>query len=207
VTLDIKGEFVIAIGGGTASGKSTLAHQLVKNATQKKAGILLLDSYYRSQDHIPLEERANTNYDHPDSFEVELLLRHLSFLKSGESAEIPVYDYATHTRVDRTVEFLPRAIVIVEGILALYWEELREVSDMKIFIDAPDELRLERRIKRDIAERGRTRESVLMQWESTVVPMHNEYCEPTKRFADKVIAQDQMTDRLVEEIINEAMSD
>lgn len=179
--------FFLAIAGGTASGKSCLTELLVKHLGEENVSVLLLDFYYRHLPKLSLAERAAMNFDHPDALELELLPVHLAKLKSGQSIEMPDYDFATHLRTSTVHQVPARPIVIVEGILALYLEEARAFYDLKIFIEASEEVRLTRRIARDVRERGRTRESVVQQWEQTVAPMHAQFCQPTKQFADVVL--------------------
>jgi uridine kinase len=165
-----------------------LARQLAALAGSGCICVIELDSYYRCQAHIPLEERITKNYDHPSEIEFELLNAHLDALKAGNPIELPSYDFCTHTRRSGTPrEIHPKEIVIVEGILALTMPEVRYHFNTKVFVDAPESLRLSRRMQRDIHERGRTQESVHAQWHGTVQPMHTLYCEPCREFADLVV--------------------
>ena len=193
--------FIVGIGGGTASGKSTLCARIEKNAPAGVVSVIFIDSYYRSQDRLSIEERARTNYDHPDALEFDLLARHLFELQSGAAVEIPVYDFAVHTRLGRTAPIKPAQVILVEGILSLYPASLRSFYDLNVFVDAPSELRLQRRLARDVKERGRTAESVYAQWNATVQPMYLEFCEPTRKFADIVASGVQVDEALVAAII------
>jgi uridine kinase len=177
---------IVGIAGGTGSGKTCIARDLSHIGGSDRVQALSLDSYYRSQDALTPEARAVVNYDHPDALEVSLLIEHLRLLQSGHSIEMPIYDFATHSRAIQTERIVPRDVVIVEGILTLYYPELRPLFGYSVFVDAPDALRLERRLRRDVRERGRTEESVLTQWSDTVQPMHEKFCMPTKHYATEV---------------------
>ena len=176
---------LIGIAGGSASGKSTLAKNISKTFGDSVA-ILNHDSYYRAQDHLPLEERVKTNYDQPDAFETDLLLTHLQALKAGHAVEVPVYDYTIHNRTSETQTILPRRVVILEGILIYSDPRITDMLDMKLYVDTEADIRLLRRIKRDVEFRGRTLDSVLKQYEATVKPMHDAFVEPSKRVADLI---------------------
>lgn len=186
--------YIIGIAGGTASGKSTFAEKLLLSFADKQPALLSLDSYYHSQDHLPEDQRAYTNYDHPNSFDIQRLLQDINCLKLGQKIESPIYDFATHTRSPLTKVIQPTSLLIIEGILTLQYLELREQLDWKIFFSTPDSIRLERRINRDITERGRTRADVIRQWKETVNPMHHQFCEPTKIYADQIIAGESNTE-------------
>jgi uridine kinase len=193
--------FLIGIAGGTASGKSTLARRLVRCAGRDQAGLIELDWYYRCQADLELDRRASANYDHPDALEFSLLVQHLHALRSGTSVDCPVYDFALHTRaIGQTQRIEPRPVVVVEGILLFSKPEVRALLDTKIFTMAEDDVRLSRRTERDVRERGRTPESVVQQWESTVHPMHVQFCEPSRVFADRVIEDCGGTDAEVEDL-------
>ena len=178
---------LIAIVGGSASGKTTLAKDLVSVAAGD-VGMIPLDAYYRCNGHLPMELRARVNYDHPDAFEASLLVDHLARLRLGGGVEIPQYDFATHSRSQVTERSVARKVFVVEGFLALHFEELREMFSYSIFVDTPDDLRFSRRLARDVRERGRTEESVRLQWHETVQPMFCDYCAPTKQYASEVIS-------------------
>ncbi len=179
---------IIGIAGGTASGKTVFAKQLFEELVSFKPVLITLDSYYKSQDHLIPSDRANVNYDHPDSFEVSLLIKHLASLRSGEEVAAPIYDFTTHTRSKNCTKLPVTQLVILEGILTLSYQELLPLLDLKLFIETPSELRYQRRLARDIVERGRTPEDVYAQWNSTVEPMHQKYCEPSKALSDKIIS-------------------
>ena len=181
---------IIGIAGGTASGKTTLARKLYEST--KKVGsvsILRFDDYYFKMDHLTYEERCKINYDHPDSFDVELLISHLKELKNGNSINKPTYDYVVHNRAKETELIEPSNVIIVEGILIFAIPALREMFDVKIFVDTPDDIRLLRRLKRDVEDRGRTIESVSAQYLETVRPMHEAFVEPSKKYADLIVPE------------------
>lgn len=182
---------VIAIAGASGSGKSLFTENLLKEFTQegKPVQILREDHYYRAQDHLPMEEREKNNYDHPRAFEHELLQQHLAQLKQGESIDYPSYCYKTHTRLQQTESVSSAPVIIVEGIMLLASPELQSLYDVKIFVDTPLDICLLRRIKRDIAERGRTLESVAAQYETTVKPMYHQFIAPSRFTADVIITQ------------------
>ena len=179
---------VIGIAGGTGSGKTTL----MKNIMEKFGDVVTVlshDNYYRRNDHLTYEERCRINYDEPAALETDLMARHLEALRHGERIECPVYDFSAHNRSDETVSIEPRQVIIVEGILIFENEPLRELMDIKIFVDTDADVRLCRRIKRDVNKRGRTLESVIEQYQTTVKPMHEKYVEPSKKFANIVVPE------------------
>ena len=179
---------VIGIAGGTGSGKTTL----MKNIMTRFEGhvtVLSHDNYYKRRDDLTYEQRCQINYDEPDALETDLMARHLDKLRHGESIECPVYDFTQHNRSDETIRIEPKNVIIVEGILIFENRELRELMDIRIFVDTDSDVRLGRRIKRDVNKRGRTLESVLLQYQQTVKPMHEKYVEPSKRFADLVVPE------------------
>jgi uridine kinase len=180
---------VIGIAGGSGSGKTTIVQSVVDIVGPEIVIQLPHDAYYRDQDHLTYEERTRINYDHPDSLENELMIEHISTLRSGRPVDRPVYDFATHTRSPETLRVEPQAVVIVDGILVLADPELRELMDLRIYIDTDADLRLMRRLQRDIVERGRTVDSVLDQYERTVRPMHLQFVEPSKRYADIIVPE------------------
>jgi len=181
--------FVIGIAGGTGSGKTTVAHAIVKRVGEERIAFLSHDAYYRDFDDLPKDILAGKNFDHPDSLETDLLVRHLRALRQGMVVEMPVYDFRIHRRAPETRRVEPRKVILVDGILIYVEAELRKLFDVKIFVDTDADIRLIRRIKRDIAERGRSLESVVAQYESTVRPMHLEFVEPSKRWADLIIPE------------------
>ncbi len=186
---DIK-TMVVGIAGGSGSGKTTLADQVLNNLGRDKIAFLPHDAYYRDVKGIPLEERAKINYDHPDSLETELLVEHILRLKGGYSVEVPVYDFTNHNRKkDETVLVEPRQIILVEGILIFFEKQLRELFDMKIYVDTDPDMRFIRRLTRDIEERERTMRSVIKQYLETVRPMHLDFVESSKRYADIMVPE------------------
>jgi len=180
---------IIGIAGGTGSGKTTVVRKIVERLPEGEVAILPQDSYYRDSSHLPLEERLERNCDHPDSIEFELLVEHLKQLKEGKTIEQPIYSYLTCTRATETIPVHPCHVIIVEGILILTDPELRKMLDLKVFVDADADDRLIRVISRDIVERGRSVNKVIERYENTVKPMHLQFIEPTKRFADLIIPQ------------------
>ncbi|MDK1010936.1 MAG: uridine kinase [Actinomycetota bacterium] len=179
----------VAIAGGSGSGKTTIARSVVDLVGRDKVVYLQQDAYYRDQAHLAFEDRLKINYDHPDSIELELLVEHLQALRNGQAIERPIYDFETHTRTDETLLIAPEPAVIVEGILLLADPDLRDCFDVRVYIDTEPDVRLMRRIQRDIVERGRSVESVLAQYEKTVRPMHHQFVEPSKRYADIIIPE------------------
>lgn len=178
---------VVGIAGGSASGKTTFARQIVQQLGEEHVSFIGHDNYYRDLTHLSVEERAEVNFDHPDSLETDLLVRHLCQLKARQPVELPVYDFSTHTRSIETMTVQPSRIIIVDGILIFAEPQLLPLMDMKIFVDTEDDLRLIRRIERDIRERGRSVDSVIEQYRRTVRPMHQLYVEPSKRGADIIV--------------------
>jgi uridine kinase len=180
---------VVGIAGGTGSGKTTVAHKLAAAMPAERVLTIEHDSYYRDQSHLSIEERAKTNFDHPSSLESSLLAEHLRELRDGRSVEIPSYDFATHSRRPERRKVHPAPLIIVEGILVFAEAQLREQMDIKIFVDTDADIRLIRRIRRDLEVRGRSFQSVRDQYYATVRPMHIEYVEPTKRWADLIVPE------------------
>ena len=179
--------FVIGVAGGSGSGKTTVVRRIVDSLGGEQVSLLEHDRYYRDRRDLRLEERAALNYDHPDSLETDLLVQHANELRAGRAVEKPVYDFARHQREPETVTVHPRRAIIVEGILIFTDPELRRLLDVKVFVDADDDTRFIRRLQRDIAERGRTVSSVIEQYLGTVKPMHLDFVEPSKRYADVII--------------------
>jgi len=179
----------IGIAGGSGSGKTTVAQAILSRVPRARAALIEQDAYYKDQSHLPLEERRRINYDHPSAFDTDLLVAHLDRLAAGHSIDKPVYDFATYTRTGRTIRVDPVDIIIVEGILVLEDPRVRERLDIKIFVDTDADVRVLRRLMRDIAQRGRTLESVVRQYLETVRPMHLQFVEPTKRYADLIIPE------------------
>jgi uridine kinase len=180
---------VIGVAGGTGSGKTTVSSAILDRVGRDEIAYLQHDSYYRDRSHLPPEERANANFDHPDALESELLARHLRSLKAGQDADVPIYDFTTHTRRQETVRVEARNVILVEGILIFAEKALRELMDIKVFVDTDADVRFIRRLQRDISERGRTVESVIRQYTETVRPMHLEFVEPSKRYADIIVPE------------------
>ena len=179
---------VIGIAGGTGSGKTTLMKNIVERFGDVVT-VLSHDNYYRRRDELTYEQRCAINYDEPAALETDLMARHLDALRRGESIDCPVYDFSQHNRSDATVRIVPKRVIIVEGILIFENQPLRELMDIKIFVDTDADVRLCRRIKRDVNKRGRTLESVLTQYQQTVKPMHEKYVEPSKKYADIVVPE------------------
>jgi len=179
----------IGICGGTGSGKTTITNRLIEALSEESVLLLQQDHYYKDLPHLPLEERAKQNFDHPDSVDTALLIGHIRALREGKAIERPVYDFTQHRRVPATVHLEPRPALIVEGILIFENRELRSLCDIKIFVDTEADLRFIRRLRRDIEERGRTVDSVVKQYLTTVRPMHMEFVEPSKRYADVIIPE------------------
>ncbi|UOK43880.1 MULTISPECIES: uridine kinase [Flavobacterium] len=182
---------IIGIAGGTGSGKTTVVHQIMNELPETEVGIISQDSYYKATQGLSFDERALINFDHPRAIDFELLVSHLKDLKEGKTIEQPIYSFVTHNRTDDTIVTHPRKVMIVEGILILTNPELREMFDIKIFVHADSDERLIRRLKRDIAERGRDMEEVLNRYQNTLKPMHEQFIEPTKAFADIIIPNDK----------------
>ena len=180
---------IIGICGGTGSGKTTIARALVDAVGKEKVVLVEQDSYYRNLADMPLDERHQANFDHPDSLDSDMLVNHILRLKQGLSVEMPLYDFKTHTRSDQIVVIDPKPVVIVEGILIFAEPRVLDLLDVRVFVDTPDDIRLMRRLRRDITERGRTFERTLEQYERTIRPMHFEFVEPSKRHADIIIPE------------------
>jgi uridine kinase len=180
---------VIGIAGGSGSGKTTVAQEILQRVGPDRIAFLQHDSYYKDLSGLPPTQRAEVNFDHPNSLETDLLIEHIAALRDGKSVEVPIYDFSTHSRTNRTFTVQPRRVILVEGILIFTEAALREMFDVKIFVDTDSDLRLIRRLERDIAERGRTAQSVIKQYQTTVRPMHLEFVEPSKRYADVIIPE------------------
>lgn len=178
---------IIGVGGGSGSGKTTVVRHILNGIGKENIQLLQHDSYYRDLGHLPLEERKKQNFDHPASLESELMIRHVDALKNGYKVEVPVYDFEAHTRSEETESVTPKEIILLDGILIFTEPELRKQMDIKIFVDTDGDVRLLRRIRRDIMERGRELEGVMNQYERYVRPMHLEFVEPSKRYADVII--------------------
>jgi uridine kinase len=180
---------IIGICGGTGSGKTTVANRILESVNAGDVAFIQQDSYYRNLKDLPLDYRQAVNFDHPDALDNDLLVHHVRKLKAGGSVELPLYDFKTHTRLNDTLLIEPKPIVIIEGILIFVDPRLLEQMDIKVFVDTPDDIRFIRRLRRDIAERGRTIDSVIEQYLATVRPMHIQFVEPSKRYADGIIPE------------------
>jgi uridine kinase len=180
---------IIGISGGTGSGKTTVANRILESVSASEVVFIQQDSYYRNLTDLPLDYRQVANFDHPDALDNDLLVNHIKKLKAGEAFDLPLYDFKTHTRMNETRRIEPKPIVIVEGILIFADARLLEQMDIKVFVDTPDDIRFIRRLRRDLAERGRTVESVIEQYIATVRPMHMQFVEPSKRYADVIIPE------------------
>jgi uridine kinase len=180
---------IIGICGGTGSGKTTVANRILESVSANEVVFIQQDSYYRNLKDLPLDYRHVANFDHPDALDNDLLVNHMRKLRAGEPIELPLYDFKTHTRLNETRPVDPQPIVIVEGILIFAEPRLLEQMDIKVFVDTPDDIRFIRRLRRDVAERGRTVESVIEQYLATVRPMHMQFVEPSKRHADVIIPE------------------
>ena len=180
---------VIGIAGGSGSGKTTVAQEILQRVGRERIAFLQHDSYYKDLTGLPPTQRADVNFDHPNSLENELLIQHVASLRDGKPVEVPIYDFSTDRRTGQTFTVQPQRVILVEGILIFTEATLREMFNVKIFVDTDSDLRLIRRLQRDITERGRTTESVIEQYLSTVRPMHLEFVEPSKRYADVIIPE------------------
>lgn len=185
---------IIGISGGTGSGKTTVAQKIISSVGDANVVYLQQDSYYRNLGDMPLDLRHRVNYDHPDAFDTELLINHLEALRAGESIEQPTYDYATHSRRTATIHLDPQPVIVVEGILVFVNPQLRALMDLKIFVDTDADIRFIRRLDRDVNERGRSVQSIITQYTTTVRPMHLQFVEPSKRYADIIIPEGGFND-------------
>ncbi len=185
----IKTPILIGIGGGTGSGKTSIAKQLFEKYGEGEVVVIEQDAYYRDLSNMSLDERHKQNYDHPDATDIELFGQHVISLMKGTAVEVPIYDFATHLRSEETKKIKPHHVIVVEGILALHYPVLRELMDIKIYVETPADIRFIRRLSRDIDERGRTAQSVIDQYLKTVRPMHEQFVEPSKFYADIIIPE------------------
>lgn len=185
----MKATTIIGIAGGSGSGKTSVTNEILHNLEGHSVALIAQDYYYKDQSHLTFEERLQTNYDHPFAFDNDLLIQNLIDLRNGIPVEVPTYDYVNHTRSPETIAFQPKDVIIVEGIFALENKTLRDLMDVKIYVDTDADLRILRRLIRDTKERGRSMESVIDQYMSVVRPMHNQFIEPTKRYADIIIPE------------------
>lgn len=185
----MKATTIIGIAGGSGSGKTSVTNEILHNLEGHSVALIAQDYYYKDQSHLTFEERLQTNYDHPFAFDNDLLIQNLIDLRNGIPVEVPTYDYVNHTRSPETIAFQPKDVIIIEGIFALENKTLRDLMDVKIYVDTDADLRILRRLMRDTKERGRSMESVIDQYMSVVRPMHNQFIEPTKRYADIIIPE------------------
>lgn len=189
---------LISIAGGTASGKTTVVEKIEKHFNSKDVTVVCMDNYYKRRDDLSLDERKLINYDHPDALDLELLKKHLNLLLSGDDIECPIYDFQLHNRKSNTMRIKPTKVILLEGILALYDEEIRNMSNILIFVESEADIRFIRRLKRDIESRGRSMDDVIKQYLSTVKPMYDSYVAPTKRYADIIIPNDTKHDMAID---------
>jgi uridine kinase len=180
---------IIGICGGTGSGKTTVANKILQSVSANEVAFIQQDSYYRNLDQMPLDYRQKVNFDHPDAIDNDLMVEHVRALKAGQGVDLPIYDFKNHLRRKETLRMEPKLIMILEGILIFAEKRLLEEMDIKVFVDTPDDIRFIRRLRRDIAERGRTADSVIEQYLATVRPMHMQFVEPSKRCADVIIPE------------------
>jgi len=192
---------LICIAGGSGSGKSFLASKIAEKMSTKEVLILPEDNYYRDLAHLPFEERAITNFDHPDSKDFDLLYNHLHLLKSGFSIDMPRYDFVNHVRIENKIRINPKPIIIAEGILLFQNEDILKIADLSIYVDTSDDVRLRRRIKRDMNERGRSYESVTNQYETTVAPMYAKFVLPTKDSVDLILNGESFSTEIIDQIL------
>ena len=192
---------VIGIAGGTGSGKTTITRKLMENFGDQVT-VIYHDNYYRAHHDMPPAERAKLNFDHPDAFDTELMLEHLKALKNGQSIECPVYDYSINDRSDKTITVKPSRVIVVEGIMTFHEKSLRDLMDIKLFVDADADVRILRRIMRDVRERGRQLDGIIRQYLATVKPMHEAFVEPSKRYADIIIPEGGANTVALEMVVN-----
>lgn len=198
----MKRPVIIAVAGGSASGKTTVVEEVISKLKKEFVVIIMHDDYYKEHNHLSLEERKMVNYDHPDSIDNELFLKHVNKLLKGEEINKPIYDFNTYSRLEKTEKITPKKVIILEGILVLTDKRIRELADIKLYVDLDSDMRFIRRMERDIKERGRTVESVVDQYLKTVKPMHHQFVEPTKRYADVIIPNDHKHDVAVDIIVS-----
>ena len=184
-----KRPIVIGVTGGSGSGKSSVSKEILSQYTELSVLVLAQDNYYKDQKHMPFEERLKTNYDHPLAFDNDLYFQHIQAFMAGETIEVPIYDYVQHTRSDQVSHEISHDVLILEGILLFEDSRIRDLCDIKVYVDTEDDVRLARRIQRDVVERGRSVESVLKQYLEVVKPMHHQFVEPTKRYADIIVPE------------------
>jgi uridine kinase len=193
---------IVGISGGTGSGKSTVTRRLAEALPRETVSFVAMDSYYRDLSDLPIDSRRRRNFDHPDAFDLELLAEHIDLLRRGEAIEMPVYDFRQHVRSTATETVSPGEIVVVDGILLFHLPRMRTLCDLKVYVDADADIRLSRRIRRDMAERGRQLDDILDQYETTVRPMHDRYVAPTKECADLIIPHGGQNDVAIEVLLS-----
>lgn len=196
-----KKPIIIGVTGGSGGGKTSVSREILNHFADAKVAMIEHDSYYKDQSHLTFDERILTNYDHPLAFDTDLMIEHIKELQAGRPVDIPIYDYTQHTRSDKTYRQEPQDVFIVEGILVLEDERLRDLMDIKLFVDTDDDIRIIRRIKRDMEERGRSLDSIIEQYTTVVKPMYHQFIEPTKRYADIVIPEG-VTNTVAIDVIN-----
>jgi len=199
---------IIGIGGGTGSGKTTVVNQIINELPTEEVTVISQDSYYNKTDNLSYDERCKINFDHPRAIDFELLIKHIHTLKDGQPVDQPIYSFVTHNRISDIIKTHPRKVIIIEGILILTNKELRDLMDIKVFVHADSDERLIRRLRRDIKERGRDLDEVLQRYQDTLKPMHQEFIEPTKNFADIIIPNDKYNTvaiDIVRTVINEKL--
>lgn len=194
---------LLGVAGGSGSGKSTVVREVVRRLEPSIASVIHHDSYYRDLSHLTMQQRVETNFDHPDSLDTALLVTHLDLLMSGRPAQVPRYDFSTHTRHGEPRRVAPRPLLILDGILVLAHAELRDLMDYRVFVDTDAETRLERRVRRDVRDRGRTRASVIEQYRRAVEPMHAQFVEPSRAHADMTISEGGYNRRAVDDLVQE----
>jgi len=192
---------IIGIAGGTGSGKTTIAEALQEKLNRNNLLIIKQDSYYKDLSHIPYQERINQNFDHPDSLDIELLVNHIKTLKNGKSINTPDYDFSKHIRKQKNINYSPKNIILVEGLFALFFSSLRKLYTFNVFLDIPSDIRLIRRINRDMNNRDRSIESVTKQYLDTVRPMHKQFVEPSKKYADIIIENEKSIKPIIEDLM------
>ena len=198
--------FLVGIAGGSGSGKTTLANEISSNYDQKKVAIIEQDSYYIKKPTINLKQKKKFNFDHPSAIDITLFEKDLKSLLEGKTINVPLYDFKTHSRLKEYRQLKPHHIIVVEGILVLHYPQIRELFSLKIFVDTPEDLRFNRRQKRDINERGRNEENIIEQYVNSVRPMHDKFVEPSKYFADEIILGDNRPDEIIGSIIKKIKS-
>jgi len=184
--------FLIAVSGGSGSGKTYLANQLINNYGNDKISLIQVDSYYKDLNHITMQEREKSNFDHPDAFDFDLLYTHIKQLENYTAIQIPSYDYTTHTRNNKTTQIIKTPIILLEGIFSMYYKKIRKITDLKVYLDTSETVRKKRRIVRDKKSRGRTHKSIIKQYTETVYPMYQEFVEPLMKYSDLIIKENSI---------------